>query len=473
VRTTPARFEEAIDVGSGDRPWLARRDASHEAAFLPILSESEILKAYRRLERTKLVILIVVEFFLAVFLMLLVARTFGEVLQRVKQPTLVGELLAGLLIGPSILNIIQPSPDLTLVANVSLFFIMFLTGLRLHTKDIVEAGRRAMVVSMLAFVIPFAAGASVASLFGLAQIPSLVVGLTLAITAVPVNSIILMEFGMLRTKLGATVITAGVINDILSLVVLGIILQLPEGGVSAFSYTVVASSIAKVALFVGGILFVDRLLRRHPEWAPRQLARLGPRLATKESSFGVMLTFSIGVSLLAEWAGLHFIIGTFCAGLLLNELMGDDLLRRDTNVLSGITFGFFAPLLFAFIGIEFNAEALTGVLELAGVLLAVAIAGKLLGGYMGARLAGFSSTESGLIASLVNSRGFVELVIATIAYQSGLISSALFSVVVGIGVITTILSPITSRFLLSRQVKRQEATAVTSERELAITPPVA
>src|SRR5208282_4747586 len=116
---------------------------------------------------------------------------------------------------------------------------------RLHTKDIVEAGRRAMVVSILAFVIPFAAGASVASLFGLAQIPSLVVGLTLAITAVPVNSIILMEFGMLRTRLGATVITAGVINDILSLVVLGVILQLPAGGISAVSYLAVGSSVAK------------------------------------------------------------------------------------------------------------------------------------------------------------------------------------------------------------------------------------
>ena len=105
--------------------------------------------------------MIVAEFFLAVFLMLLVARAFGEVLQRVKQPTLVGELLAGVLIGPSILNVVQPTADLTLVANVSLFFIMFLTGLRLHTKDIVEAGRKVTVVSVLAFAVPFAAGAYV------------------------------------------------------------------------------------------------------------------------------------------------------------------------------------------------------------------------------------------------------------------------------------------------------------------------
>jgi Kef-type K+ transport system membrane component KefB len=378
------------------------------------------------------------------------------------------------MIRPSILNIVQPTADLTLITNVALFFIMFLTGLRLHTKDIVEAGRKAMVVSVLAFAIPFAAGAYVSSLFGLTLVESLVVGLTLAITAVPVNSIILMEFGMLRTKLGATVITAGVINDILSLVVLGIILQLPENSGSAVDYLGVAASVGKIALFVGGVLFVDRLLRRHPQWSRRQLARLGPRLGTKESAFGLMLTFSIGVSELAEWAGLHFIIGTFFAGLLLNEMMGDDLLGSYTSVLSGITFGFFAPLLFAFIGVEFNAEALAGVLALAGALLLVAISGKIFGGYVGARLAGFSRPQSNLIALLLNSRGFVELVIATIAYQAGLIDLALFSIVVGIGVITTIMSPITARIAMSRQLKRHERREDVQEAsERAITPPVA
>jgi Kef-type K+ transport system membrane component KefB len=154
--------------------------------------------------------------------------------------------------------------------------------------------------------------------------------------------------------------------------------------------------------------------------------------------------------------------------------MGDDRLGRDTSVLSGITFGFFAPLLFAFIGIEFNAEALAGVLLLAGALLLVAISGKLFGGYVGARLAGFSPPQSNVIAFLLNSRGFVELVIATIAYQAGLIDLALFSIVVGIGVITTIMSPITARIAISRQLKRQEAQKVTEKAsEPVVTPAVA
>jgi Kef-type K+ transport system membrane component KefB len=161
-----------------------------------------------------------------------------------------------------------------------------------------------------------------------------------------------------------------------------------------------------------------------------------------------MLIFAIGVSLLAQSFGLHFIIGTYFAGLLLNQAIGGERLKRSLNVMSGITFGIFGPLLFAFIGIEFDPYALAGVLLLFGTMLLVAIAGKLVGGYLGARLAGFSSEESRTIGFLMNSRGMVELVIATIVYQSGLINVTLFSVVVGIGIVTTTMSPIMARLSL-------------------------
>jgi Kef-type K+ transport system membrane component KefB len=393
-----------------------------------------------------------VEFFLAVFLMVAVAWVFGEALARVKQPALVGQLLAGVLIGPSVLNLVQPTDDLSAFASVAIFFVMFLTGLSLQTKDIIEAGRRAVVLSILAFAIPFVAGVETAAFFGLGQIPSLVVGLTLAITAVPVNSIILMEFGILKTKLGATVITAGVINDILSLVVLSAIMQDSTDGASAVNYVGVATSVATIAAFVTGVLLVDGILRRNPHWLPSKFARLKRVIKARESELGIMLIFSIGVSLVAELAGLQFIIGTFFAGLILTEAVGAQSLKRANEVFSGVTFGLFAPLLFAFIGIEFVAQALVGTLLLGWTLLVVAIFGKLVGGYGGARLVGFSSADSSTVAFLMNSRGFLELVIATITYQSGLIDLSLFSLVVAIGVITTVLSPITARISLRQSL---------------------
>lgn len=390
--------------------------------------------------------------------MLGVAWIFGEVLARLKQPALVGQLLAGVVLGPSILNFVQPTDDLSTFANVAIFFIMFLTALNLRTKDIIEAGKRAMVLSAFAFAIPFVAGSEAAALFGLGTVPSLVVGLTLAITAVPVNSIILMEFGILDSKLGATVITAGVVNDILSLVVLSVIVTVSAGGAAA-NYAGVATSIGTIAAFVAGVLVIDWALRRRPEWLPERFGRFKKHIRAREAEIGIMLVFSIGVSLVAERAGLQFIIGTFFAGLILNEGVGPESLRRANDVFSGVTFGLFAPLLFAFIGIEFVAQQLGGVLVLAGTLLLVAILGKLAGGYAGSRLVGFSSGESSTIAYLMNSRGFLELVIATLAYQMGLIDLTLFSLVVAIGVITTVLSPITARISLKRTMRVAPAIA--------------
>jgi len=392
-----------------------------------------------------------VEFFAAVFLMLAVSTLFGEIVRRGKQPALVGQLLAGMLLGISVLNIVEPTSDLTTTTNISLFFIMFLTGLNLESEDIVAVGRKAILLSLPAFIIPLVLGTWGASAFGLTLRESLAVGLTIAITAVPVNSIILMDLGIMKTRLGNTVLTAGVIDDQMSLILLGVILQLPANATSfTLSYVALLLSIGKVLLFVGGILFVDRLFRRHPDWIRPRLAKLSPMLKARESGFALLLIVGIGISLLAEDLGLHFIIGSYFAGILLNQAVGDDSLRRSLDVFSGVTFGLFAPLLFAYIGVQLDPYALEGILPLFVVMLAIAIAGKTVGGYLGARLDGFPTTDSRLIGILLNSRGMVELVIASIVYEEGLIDVALFSLVVAVGIITTTISASLARVSLDR-----------------------
>jgi Kef-type K+ transport system membrane component KefB len=390
-----------------------------------------------------------IEFFAAIFLMLLVALLASEVLKRAGLPPLVGQLLAGVIIGPSLLNIVQPTDQLNVVVNLALFFIMLITGLNIHSKEIVETGRGAIVLSIPGFVLPFVVGALAASYFGLNLQESLAVALTLAITAVPVNSIILIELGILKTRLGSTVLTAGVIDYQLALIILGIILQLPSGGGSLnLSLESVALSIGKVAIFVGGVFIADGILRRRPSVSAAFLAKLRPRLLTRESTLASILIFALGVALLAESLGLNFTIGAYFAGILLNQVVGDRRLARSLGVLSGLTFGILSPVLFAFIGVEFNPYSLAGVPLLFGSLLLVAIGGKMIGGYVGARLGGFPNAESITIGTLLNSRGMVELVIASLVYQAGLINLTLFSVVVGIGIVTTTMSPILARLSL-------------------------
>ena len=386
------------------------------------------------------------EFFAAVFLMVLVARLFGELARRTKLPSLIGEIFAGMLLGTTALNIIQPTSDLTTVTNISLFLIMFLTGLHLDSEEILKAGRRAMLISIPGFVLPLVLGSVVAFHYGLDLRESLAVGLTLSITAVPVNSIILMDLGILNTSLGTTVLTAGVIDDQVSLVMLGIILQLPANATSvAVNYGSLLLSIGEVLLFVGSVLVAATLLARHPAWVRLRLPKLNSKLIARESSLSLLLIFGIGVSLLAEAMGLHFIIGAYFAGIVAKQAIGDAGLTRDLDVLSGVTFAVFAPLLFAYIGIQLNPYALGGVLTLFLVLLLVGIAGKMVGGFAGASVGRFSTNDSLLVGALLNSRGMVELVIASLIYQEGLISLTIFTVVVAIGIITTTMSAVLSR----------------------------
>lgn len=386
------------------------------------------------------------EFFISVIVMLIAARILGEIFKRMKQPALVGELLAGIIIGPSLLGIVHVNDSLKIIIDLAVFFLMFLTGLEMHPSEIKKAGKKALVLSVVAFFIPLLAGTATANLLGLDMITSLFIGLAIAITAVPVAAVVLMEFNILKTKLGTTVMTAGVINDILSLVVLAIILQISSSPDQQLDYGNMGFSIAKIGMFVGGIFLLDFILDKTKHFLPQRASPIFERLKTREAAFGILLISAIGLSLIAEQVGLHFIIGTFFAGLIIyRQLIGKENFERVNDIFSAITFGFLAPIFFAFIGIELNIHSIADQLPLFAILLAVAVGGKISGGFIGARLAGFSKSESKTIGYLMNNRGMVELVIAAIGLELGLIDVGLFSIIVAVGFITTIISPIMAR----------------------------
>lgn len=388
--------------------------------------------------------------FVNIVIMLVSALLLGEVFKRLKLPALVGHLLAGVIIGPSLLNIVQPDDSFEVVVNLAIFFLMFLAGLELRPEEIKNAGRGAIILSVIAFIVPFAGGVAISDLLGLQLLTSLFVGLTLAITAVPVSAAVLMEFGLLKGKMGSTIMTAGIIDDILSLITLSIILQLAQSQGSP-ELAEIGLQIIKIAAFLGGIFLLIYILRKSHHWLPHKIFPLSEKLQTREIGFGILVVSAFGLAVLSEAAGLHFIVGTFFAGLLIyREIIGPENLEKVSVVFSAITLGFFSPIFFAFIGIEFEVQSIIQNTFLVMVLLAVAIAGKVGGGFIGARLAGFSNSESGVIGYLVNSRGMVELVIATIGLELRIIDNTLFTVIVAIGFITTVMAPVTARIALRR-----------------------
>jgi len=363
-------------------------------------------------------------------------------------PPLVGELAAGIIIGPYVLKLVTPSASLNVISDLAVFFLMLLAGLQMDPREIRRAGLRAGILSAIAFSIPYIGGFAIAYVFGLGLVQSMFVGLLLSITAVPVTTIVLMQFGLLETRLGNTIITAAVINDIFSLVLLSIVLSLNEtSGVPVNIMEQTINTIIKVSLFIGGIFLVDILFRKAKFWFQRRGAYFFEKLQTKEAAFGILLISTILVSVIAQVViGLHFIIGTFFSGLIVyKEIIRKENFERVYGIISAITFGFFAPIFFAVIGININMDSIVHNIPLFIILGIVAVVTKVGGGYIGSRLIKFSKDESLAIAFIMNGRGMVELVIAAIGLSSGVIDITIFSITVTIGWITTIMAPILSR----------------------------
>jgi Kef-type K+ transport system membrane component KefB len=405
------------------------------------------------------------QLFVSIIIILVAARILGEIFQRFGQPPLVGELLAGLIIGPSILGLVLPTSDLNVLSSLAVFFLMFLAGLEMDPREIRRAGVSSIVISILAFLIPLLSGTGLSLLFGLTIVQSVFMGLLLSITAVPVSAMVLMQFGILNSRLGNTVVTAAIVNDIMSLLVLSIILQVAaEGGSGRINLGDLVVSMVNMAIFLGGIFAFDILVRKTTGWLRRKVQPFFQNLQTKEAAFGVLLITAIAMSLIAQDIGLHFIIGTFFSGLIVYKgIIGQQNFNKVYGTISAITFGFFAPIFFALMGIEFDIQSLLHAIPLFLALLGVGIVTKISAGYIGARIVGFSREVSLAIGFLMNGRGMVELVIAAIGFAAGIIDITLFSIAVAIGLITSILAPLTSRPLIMKAKLRGSDAVISKE----------
>jgi Kef-type K+ transport system membrane component KefB len=399
------------------------------------------------------------EFFIAIVIMLLVAKAFGEIFRRLKQPALVGELLAGIILGPSLLGFFRPDEGFDVFMGMAVFFLMFFAGMEMNIGEIKKASKRAFVISAIAFFVPFFAGHQAGLFFGLDNSQSLFIGLLLSITAIPVSAIILMEFGLLKSKIGNTVITAAVINDILALLALAVILQLPSDGAISVNHLDVMESAGKISIFFGIVAALSLIINTESFRVPQKIDSFISKLKTKEAGFGVLLILAVTFSLFAHYSDLHFIVGAFFAGLIFGKNFSQKHGEHAHRFVSGFTFGLFAPIFFVLIGLEFNVHSLADSMPLFVTLLGIAIASKIIAGYVGSRITRFSHNDSLVIGCLMNGRGMVELAIASIGYSIGILDITLFSIAVAIGFVTTILTPLIARPFVGRT--KQETNDIT------------
>jgi Kef-type K+ transport system membrane component KefB len=385
----------------------------------------------------------------SLLLMLALARMMGEVFERFGQPSMVGEIIAGVILGPTLLGWVGYTTDIRAISELAVLMLIIHAGLEIKVDDIGEAvSGKKVWIAVFGFCVPFALGILLGWLWGFDNLVSIFLGLCISITALPVSARILIDLGRLNTEVGRNILSAAVFNDVAALMVLGVVLNFSGTGSEATLWAMMAQiglTLLKILVFLTVLLLTYRLLsyltHRHIN-RKFMVSRYFDFLKGRESMFAVVMIFILLFASLAELIGLHFIIGAFFGAILVpQDLISDERMKGVATSTSTITMGFLAPIFFAGIGVEFDLLAITD-FWLMGAVLAVSFLSKIIGGYTSGRIAGYSSAKSFTLGIGLNSRGIIELVIANIALSNGLINISFFSILVLMGLVTTLITPL-------------------------------
>lgn len=392
-----------------------------------------------------------------ILVLLVTARLFSELARRFNIPPLAGELIAGIVLGivfntwpvtfPE-LSTLHDNEVFTAITEFGMFFLMLYAGVELNFNNLKKASGNAVWVALGGMVIPLALGMGLGwftlpdSELKSAQL--FFIGVALAITAVPVAIKALMDINLLNTKEGQTIVSAAVIDDVISLVLLAVL--------TAFLKTGEMPGWDGVLLLVGKIILFFAITIAVGLYAlPKLLSKVSKKINIEESEVSFLLIVAFSFAVLAEALDLHFILGAFIAGLFFTKREIKNSVFSDVkNKIGAINSGFLAPIFFASIGLSLELEAFVNIPLFVFALILIASLGKIFGAGIPARLSGLSMRQSLIVGNAMNARGAVELIIADIALRAGLFKIPgdselvhnLFSAVVIMAIVTTLVTPL-------------------------------
>ena len=403
------------------------------------------------------------------FLLLLFARVFGELFQRLGQPTVVGEILAGVILGPSLLGAVPLLSDLMIVKStqgtnllevVSLLgamLLLLITGLETDLALIKHHSRSAFGTAIGGLIFPLILGFAFCFFipdYLLVEpekriIFSLFVATAISVSAIPVIAKVLIDLKLIRRDIGQITIAAGMIDDTAAWILLSIVLGLIEVGVVTFQNVFI--SVGKVLAFLI-ISFVAG------KWIASKIISFAQNSIKSDYKFlTILILFSFGFGAIAQALKLEAVLGAFLAGIIFSRIPA--IPEESIDRLESITFGIFAPIFFAAAGLKvslhplFNSELL-----FIGIgLIAIATLSKITGAYVGARVFGKSDHWTALsFGAGLNARGAIQIIIAAIGLSVGIISQQIFSLIIIMAVVTSIIAPFMLRWTL-KHVKPEAA----------------
>jgi len=380
-------------------------------------------------------------FLLAVIL--LAAKLAGYLSIRLGQPSVLGELLVGVVLGPSVINLLHLpilhdevlGDVVKMLGEIGVLLLMFIAGLELEVHELRQTGRVSALAGTLGVVFPVLLGWGVGLVFRMEMKSAIFLGLTLGATSVSISAQTLMEMKKLRSKVGLGLIGAAVFDDILVILLLSIFFALTDG----------AGNLISILLVFGRMLLFFGLASAFGIWILPRLVRWVRGLPVSQNVLSLAIIILLGYGLAAELVGgMAAITGTFLAGLLFARSPEREVLEPR---ISALAYGFFVPIFFVDIGLEVNLASLSSGLLLALVVVVVAVVGKFIGAGLGARLAGFTWHQAAQMGAGMISRGEVGLIVASVGANAGLVNTAEFSAIVGMVVISTLITPPVLRWL--------------------------
>lgn len=398
----------------------------------------------------------IVQLLLAITLMLGFGRAFGELFRKIRQPAVVGEILAGILLGPTILGFIFPeiqqfifpseglvTISLDAIVTLSIIFLLLVVGLEIDLAVVIKQGTAALTTGTLGIIVPFLMGAGVAyllpSAFGIQPDKLLVfaffIGTALAISALPVIARTLMDLKLFKTKMGMTIMAAAMFNDLIGWIIFSIFLGLV--GTDSHGGTV-WETIGYTLLFtVVVLIFIRKLFDKSLPYVQSRLSWPGGILAF------VMVSSLLG-AIITEMIGVHSIFGAFIIGVALGD--SAHLSEKTKFIVHQFITNIFAPLFFVSIGLKVNfIQAFDPLIVI--IILVIGFAGKIIGCGFGARISGFNNKESLSIGFAMNSRGVLEIVLSLVAIQTGLITEEIFVAIIILVLSSSVLAgPLMSYF---------------------------
>ena len=403
---------------------------------------------------------------LAVFIA--TAKLAGAASSRVGQPAVFGEILAGLLLGPTAINVLGwpvfadgSGPPLIEVvqdlADVGVILLMFVAGLETDVAELRRVGRVAFWAAAGGVAVPMAGGIAVAWWLGVPMLwRGVFIGTILTATSVSISAQTLMELGVVRSREGAAILGAAVIDDVMGIIVLSIVVAFAQPSAQGGAWHI-AGIFVRLAAFFGSAWMLRPWLDRAAGW--------GDRLGVSQGLLAAVLVIALLFAWAAEFlGGVAAITGAYVAGVLLTN---SHYKQRIDEGIHPLTYSVFVPVFFISIGLRADARALLALPLLSLALIAVAVAGKVIGCGIPARLCGFTAAESLRTGIGMISRGEVGLIVAAYGLANGVIGRDIFSAAVVVVLVTTMMTPPLLRLTFGRQ---RTPTAVRIEESIAHAP---